>query len=102
MNTDEVLNKLDADLKVDAFLESALKGDKEAIELLIEPIGNDDDVTKAFIELIALARVDDTENPSSTYYSPKVAHVRNDCRIKAFAKLTKLADKYYEEVLSNV
>ena len=94
--------ELDADLKIDAMLEDALKGDESAINLLIEPIGNDDDVTQAFIELIALARVDELENMSSNRYSAKVAHTRNACRVKAFRKLTTLADKYYEEVISNV
>ena len=96
------MNSMDADLQIDEILEKALKGDEKAISLLIEPIGNDDGVTKAFIELIALARVDELESPSSRNYSAKVAHVRNDCRIQAFRKLTVLADQYYEEVLSNV
>jgi len=96
------VNSMDADLQIDEVLEKALKGDEKAISLLIEPIGNDDGVTKAFIELIALARVDELESTASKHYSAIVAHARYDCRIQAFKKLTVLADQYYEEVLSNV
>ena len=96
------MNSMDADLQIDEVFEKALRGDEKAINLLIEPIGNDDGVTKAFIELIALARVDELESPSSKHYSADVSRVRNDFRIQAFRKLTVLVDQYYEEVLSNV
>ena len=97
----EYFAELEADLKIDALIDLAATGDSKAIAAVIEPIGNNDEVTKAFVELIALARVDEYESPASCHYSAKIAHVRNDCRIKAFKKLTELTDKYYQEVFEN-
>jgi hypothetical protein len=91
-------DELDIDLKIDVLLEDGLDGVDKAMALIIEPIGNDDGVTKAFVELMALARVDALEDVAEFRYSAKIAHVRNDCRIKAFKKLTELADKYYLSV----
>lgn len=99
MNWNDEKSTVAADLRVDVLLEDAISGDEAAIALVIEPIGNDDAITKAFVELISLARVDMLEDVAEFRYSAKVTHVRNAGRIKAFKKLTELADTYYKSVI---
>jgi wyosine [tRNA(Phe)-imidazoG37] synthetase (radical SAM superfamily) len=95
----EEIKKLE---QIEAMLDKASKGDERSLLLAIEPIGNDDSATKAFIELLQLARPDESENPDSTFYSERVTSVRNMTRLAAFHKFVKACDAYYADCLEDI
>jgi hypothetical protein len=102
VDIDDEIQVLKMSSRIDSLLNLALKDQTKAFNIAIEPIGNDDATTKALIELLSLARVDEVEDPTHDRYSAKVAHVRNNCRLVAFKKLTEAADAYYASVLENI
>jgi len=88
--------------QIEAMLDKASKGDESSLLLAIEPIGNDESATQAFIELMQLARQDESENPNSTFYSERVTSVRNVTRLAAFHKFVKACDAYYSDCLEDM
>ena len=88
--------------RIESLMTLADKGDNSAINRVIEPIGNDDAVTKALIELLSLARVDECEDHRSPRYSEKVEHIRNQTRLAALNKFVSRCDAYYASMLEGV
>ena len=99
---EQELNSLAMERRIEAMLSLAEKGQDKAVNMAIEPIGNDDAVTKALIELLSLARKDECEDFKSLKYSEKVEHIRNQARLAALHKFVGLCDQYYSNTLDGV
>ena len=80
-------------LELDAMYESAYQGDDSAISQVIEAIGNDDESTVALINLLNIARYDESEEP----FSSPTRGVRNGLRLEAFHALCEAVDSYHKE-----
>ena len=80
------------DLEITELYEDARKGDHEARALSIEPIGNDDDITDKFIDLLTVARHDKDER------YPRVIKARNEARLEILEKFLVAYDSYFEDL----
>lgn len=80
-------------LELDGIYEKAARGDKEMIALAIEAIGNDDDTTKALVELLDSARADSDEK------NEHINDIRNAAVLLLTKKFTSCVDSYLTRIV---
>ena len=79
-----------SDSEVQLIIDKAEAGDAKAIMSICESVGNDDDVTKALIRMLSLARLDAED------MNPRVSRLRNETRLNAFHKFVNAVDYYLD------